>query len=79
MNVVRLVFTVNSPPPPPPLQLSALDERCSQLERFGEAEMFMHHVAKVERYELRLECMAFLGNFDELLNSTQPVCVCVCV
>ena len=33
----------------------------------------MYQVAKVARYEPRLECMAYMGNFDDLLNATQPV------
>ncbi len=33
----------------------------------------MYHLSKVERYEPRLECMAYMGNFDDLLIATQPV------
>ena len=55
------------------LQLSALDKYSSRYEDLGEAERFMYHAARVERYEPRLECMAYLGNFDEVLNATQPV------
>ena len=54
------------------LQLAELEKQRSQYERFGEAEQFMYHAGKVERYEPRLECMAYMGNFDELLG-TQPV------
>jgi hypothetical protein len=58
--------------------LSDLEKHSSKYENFGEAEMFMYHMAKVERYEPRLECMAYLGNFDELLSETQPVRVLNC-
>ena len=30
-------------------------------------------LAKIDRYESRLTSMAYMGNFDELLNSAQPV------
>ena len=30
-------------------------------------------LAKIDRYESRLMSMAYMGNFDELLNSAQPV------
>ena len=30
-------------------------------------------LAKIDRYEFRLMSMAYMGNFDELLNSAQPV------
>ena len=30
-------------------------------------------LAKIDRYEFRLTSMAYMGNFDELLNSAQPV------
>ena len=55
------------------LQLEEIEKHSGQYEVFGEAEQFMYHVAKVERYELRLECMAYMGNFDDLLSTTQPV------
>ena len=30
-------------------------------------------LAKIDRYESRLTSMAYMGNFDELLSSAQPV------
>lgn len=33
----------------------------------------MFQLAKIERYEPRLNCMAYMGNFDELIGTTQPV------
>ena len=56
------------------VQLSELAKNASHVAQFGEAEQFMFQLAKIERYELRLNCMAYMGNFDELIGTTQPVC-----
>ena len=55
------------------VQLSELAKNASHVAQFGEAEQFMFQLAKIERYELRLNCMAYMGNFDELIGTTQPV------
>ena len=55
------------------MQLSELAKNASSVSQFGEAEHFMFQLAKIERYELRLNCMAYMGNFDELIGTTQPV------
>jgi len=34
---------------------------------------FSMQLAKIDRYESRLTSMAYMGNFDELLSSAQPV------
>ena len=55
------------------IQIKELEKLSNQYENFGEAEKFMYHVSKVDRYESKLECMVYMGNFDEQLNETQPV------
>ena len=56
------------------LQLSDLAQNAGRVADFGEAERFLFEMAKIERYEPRLNCMAYMGNFDELISTTQPVC-----
>ena len=36
---------------------------------------FFPQLAKVDRYQDRLMVMSYIGQFDELLASVQPVCV----
>lgn len=55
------------------MQLSDMAKHAHRYSEFGESEQFMYQLAKIERYEARLNCMAYMGNFDELLSSTQPV------
>ncbi len=55
------------------LQLKDLAKSAKSYDNFSEADQFMYQLAKIERYEARLNCMAYMGNFDELLNSTKPV------
>lgn len=35
--------------------------------------LYYFQLAQLDHYESRLAAMAYMGNFDELLNSTQPV------
>lgn len=55
------------------MQLAELAQNAGRFADFGEAERFMFQLAKIERYEPRLNCMAYMGNFDELIGTTQPV------
>ena len=55
------------------VQLAELAKHANRVAQFGEAEQLMFQLAKIERYELRLNCMAYMGNFDELIGTTQPV------
>lgn len=57
------------------MQLAELAENAGRCDDFGEAEQFMFQLAKIERYEPRLNCMAYMGNFDELIGTTQPVSI----
>lgn len=55
------------------LQLKDLAKSAQLYDNFSEADQFMYQLAKIERYEARLNCMAYMGNFDEVLSSTKPV------
>ena len=36
--------------------------------------LLLFQLAKIDRYQDRLTVMAYIGQFDELLVSVQPVC-----
>jgi hypothetical protein len=53
--------------------LAKLSEHAHEYDRLGEAEQFMFHLAKIERYQTRLRLMAFMSTFDEMYGVVQPV------
>ena len=50
----------------------ALNKHGHHKERFAEAERFMWEMLKVERYDSRLRIMAYVGYFDELVQTVGP-------
>jgi hypothetical protein len=53
-------------------ELAKLSEHAHEYDRLGEAEQFMFHLAKIERYQTRLRLMAFMSTFDEMYGVVQP-------
>jgi hypothetical protein len=53
-------------------ELADLTKHSHRLHEFGEAERFIFDLARLDRYESRLTSMAYMGNFDDLLTTTQP-------
>ncbi|XP_065065568.1 formin-like protein 1 isoform X2 [Rhopilema esculentum] len=53
-------------------ELASLAKHASQFSKFGEAEKFLFQMAKVERYEAKLNTMVYIGLFDELLRNVLP-------
>ncbi|KAL5473808.1 hypothetical protein EMCRGX_G028364 [Ephydatia muelleri] len=58
---------------PIPEEIKAFEKHAQDVSDFGEAELFMYELSKIERYESRLSTMAYMGNFDELMNTTLPI------
>ena len=41
--------------------------------------LIIFKMAKIERYEAKLNTMAYIGLFDELVRGLIPVCILVCL
>ena len=41
----------------------------------GEAEKFLYAVSKVKRYEARINCMIYIGTFDDTVKTVKPVSI----
>jgi len=44
-----------------------------KIDTFGEAEKFICAVSKVNRYEPKLNCMIFIGTFEDTVKELLPV------
>ncbi|CAH1795296.1 unnamed protein product, partial [Owenia fusiformis] len=50
----------------------ALARHSKEYAKFGEAELYMHEMNKIERLESKLGVMAFMGMFEELITTVAP-------
>mmetsp|Transcript_33468 Transcript_33468/g.87813 ORF Transcript_33468/g.87813 Transcript_33468/m.87813 type:complete len:979 (-) Transcript_33468:1558-4494(-) len=53
-------------------EVAALDKHSHHKDRLDEAEQLMLEMLKVERYKSRLQVMAYIGFFDELVLACAP-------